>query len=513
MSNRNLIRVFEHQSIRLGDFVDDKIKFEIRHLNQFKNYHKKEIERRKKGSDKAVYFSLISDGIQFKQYVGVIKIGSLVIEVLPKVDKLIIKDDDNENKLIWQTFLYKMFKYAADVKGNITSYAPLKHQSNNFLDLYLSYFLAEVDYLFKTGLIKKYHKVEANLNSLKGSLLFQKQFSKNSIHQERFFCEYSKYDTNNLFNQILYKALVHVKRINSSPKLISKIEGLIINFPEMKNIEVSEAFFEKIVFDRKSSSYKTAINLAKFILLNLHPDLNNGQSDTLAIMFDMNRLWEVYVYKKLKEKLKGNNELKVLPQNEIGFWKKSKVKSRTRVVKADIVVQRNDVNCAVFDTKWKIDSGYVFPDEDNLKQMFVYNQLYFKNSKEKRSALIYPSKEAKETEIGNYINNSGSNFGECSLVYAPLKYTEAEGLEIDLDNLLKYITNKRIIERVTLQNNTYELSVGYIEESKLLEIEYEGGEIRQYTDVPKKLYERILSSYQTLDFEAELKDYEFESIN
>lgn len=447
MSNRNIIRVFEHQPLKLGDSIGEpehNLVFTERHFIAFKRYHKKEIERRKKGTNKAVYFTLLSDGVKFQEYVGVIKIGNLIIEVLPKVDKVIVSPDSND-KIVWQHFLYKMFRYAADVKSNITSFAPLKHQNNNFLDLYISYFLNEVDYLFKTGLIKKYHKVEANLNSLKGSLQFPKHFSKNIVHQEKIYCKYSVYDTNNLLNQILYKALVHIKKINASTRLMSRVEGLIINFPEVKNIQVSEAFFEKIILDRKSVSYKTSINLAKFILLNLHPDVSNGQNDTLAIMFDMNKLWEVYVYKKLKEELKAHPQLAVKDQVGRGFWKLSKANSKTRGIIADIVITKNDETLAVLDTKWKVDKGYAFPDDDNLKQMFVYNQYYFKENDTKRSALVYPSAQKKENEIGNYLNTAKTNFGECSLIYIPLIKTSQNEIDINLASLKEYVLRGDVI--------------------------------------------------------------------
>ena len=37
-------------------------------------------------------------------------------------------------------------------------------------------------------------------------------------------------------------------------------------------------------------------------------------------------------------------------------------------------------------------------------------------------------------------------------------------------------------------------SVGYDEDRQVLEIEFQGGEIYQYSDVPKSMYERLMSA-------------------
>ena len=42
------------------------------------------------------YFTGIRDGVRFKNYVGVIQLGGLTIEILPKTDNSITKDSDFE---------------------------------------------------------------------------------------------------------------------------------------------------------------------------------------------------------------------------------------------------------------------------------------------------------------------------------------------------------------------------------------------------------------------------------
>ena len=109
--------------------------------------------------------------------------------------------------------------------------------------------------------------------------------------------------------------------------------------------------------------------------------------NVLAIMFDMNMLYENYVYRKLKtlQHDSDNPIIKVKEQNRTAFWE-------TRGLRADIVVETK-YKRLVIDTKWKVlkDSK---PSDGDLKQMFVYNLHYDTDL----SILLYPKTNIESTE-------------------------------------------------------------------------------------------------------------------
>lgn len=427
-------------------------------LKQFEQYYDREIDRNK-SKDKTEIFTLIKDGVKFKQYVGVVRIGSLTIEVLPKIDG--INNNTDDDKKLWQSLLYKMVRKATNLDGKLTGFANLNFHANNFISMYIAYFIKEVAYLNRTGLIKKYHRKEDNLTSLKGRLNFSKQISKNLVHAERFYVNYTTYDRDNFLNQILFKALMACRRLNTSPDLAGKIEAEILNFPEVSNINVSDATFNKIKFDRKSIAYKNAISLARFILMRLFPALKSGQTDTIAVMYDMNKLYEKYIEIKLKEAL--GDEYRVSAQDKIDFWKFDGEKS-FRKTKPDLVVfDKDNKTVAVLDTKWKVPKEQQFPSIEDLRQMFVYNQYYFpykkqylniknegqqtENNYEKKAALVYPYKEVLDIKPNdaNYIINGEFNnrkdFGACDVVYIPLININ-NTLDVNIEPLSNFIKNK-----------------------------------------------------------------------
>lgn len=461
------LQIFEYDRLKKDDIVNyfkkqnpDKIFSEEdssslfqkaeKILIQFEKYYDLEIDRNK-SKDKLEIFTLIKDGVKFKQYVGVIRIGSLTIEVLPKID--VISNNDALDNNLWQDLLYKMIRKASNLDGKLTGFANLNFHANNFISMYIAYFVKEVAYLNRTGLIKKYHPKEGNLTSLKGRLNFSKQISNNLVNAERFYVNYSIYDKDNFLNQILFKALMACRRLNTNPDLAGKIESEILNFPEVSNISVTHATFDKIKFDRKSIAYKNAISLARFILMKLFPSLKSGQIDTIAVMYDMNKLFEKYIELKLKDEL--GSEYTVTSQEKINFWKFND-ETYYRKVKPDIVVYKDEIPVAVLDTKWKIPKDKHFPSIQDLRQMFVYNQYYFPNqSKIKHAALVYPHNSVLETNSNDNISinckikkgqfSDDNQFGFCDVVYLPLISDQHNSLDVCVTPLVDFIRSRSVI--------------------------------------------------------------------
>ncbi|MGB4972678.1 MAG: restriction endonuclease, partial [Cyclobacteriaceae bacterium] len=272
----------------------------------------------------------------------------------------------------------------------------LNLKSNSILDLYFELFVAEVEGLLHRGLVKQYRKSEGNLPMLKGSIQFSKHIRANVIHKERFYVKYTVYDHHHDLNLILYKTIKLIQRISSNSALSSRLGALLLNFPEVADCRITPELFSKITFNRKTEGYKNAISISKLLLLNYHPDVQRGTQDVLAIMFDMNLLWERFVYKSLYRYSEGKL---IQAQSSKYFWKPE---SGSRVkMRPDIVSNDNKEDCIVLDTKWKNLNG-LNPSPEDLRQMYVYSS-YYKASK---AYLVYPAAEDATTD-GVFYNELG----------------------------------------------------------------------------------------------------------
>ncbi len=201
--------------------------------------------------------------------------------------------------------------------------------------------------LVHIGLIKKYRKVEGNSTALKGNIVFPKHLNHNLIHQERFYIKHTVYETLHIIHEVLYKALKLLYKINTNSYLTSRLKSLLFNFPEQKDLQITPVMFDNIVFNHKTEPYRFAIEIAKLILLNYHPNLNRGSNDVLALMFDMNQLWENFVYVSLRKFKSGKTN--ITAQNTRSFW--NPYLGYRSKMKPDIVINPNQQNCVVLDTK------------------------------------------------------------------------------------------------------------------------------------------------------------------
>ena len=244
------------------------------------------------------FFKLIYNGVQFNEYVGVIQIGKTLIEVLPKADKT-LHSEVEENK--WRDILIGMMRSVGGFNIKSTNSSNLKIKPNSILDLYFEMFINEVEYILHSGLIKKYRKKEGNVTALKGSLQFNKNIQFNITHQERFYVRHTTYDVEHQLHFILYKAIQLIQQINVNSALQSRIGSLLLYFPEMPDIKVTPITFDKLIFNRKTEHYKKGIEIAKMLLLQYYPDIIKGRNNVLALMFDMNLLWEKFVFTSLRK--------------------------------------------------------------------------------------------------------------------------------------------------------------------------------------------------------------------
>lgn len=363
---KRVIQVFEHDKLTINEdeWGRSLSPSQLEALCQFndKNYNK--------------YFTVIRNGIKFSSYVGVIQIGRLVIEILPKADRKPITLSNLASETAqWRNVLLKMLSKCGYLKVETVSESKLKKRYNSLLDLYFEIYLNEVENLLHQGLIKKYRKVSGNVRSLKGQLLFAQNIQKNFIHKEQFFTKHQVYDYQHLINQILLKGLSILKIISYNSSLTDRINRILLQFPSMREIPITEKSFSQVVLNRKSLKYMDALSIAKMIILNYSPDIIKGTENMLALLFDMKDLWEKYIFKTLKKN--ENEEFEVVYQQTQKFW-------HNRHIKPDIIVHKNHTPF-IIDTKWKIIQTDN-PSDNDLKQMYVYN-LYWDAPK---SLLLYP---------------------------------------------------------------------------------------------------------------------------
>jgi 5-methylcytosine-specific restriction enzyme subunit McrC len=102
------------------------------------------------------------------------------------------------------------------------------------------------------------------------------------------------------------------------------------------------------------------------LLLHYHPDIRGGHDEVIALMFDMNQLWERYILKILRHAAPA--DWTVEGQSKALFWQADGLPEAR--LKPDILLRGPD-RTIVLDTKWKVlhDDR---PSDADLRQLFAY---------------------------------------------------------------------------------------------------------------------------------------------
>ena len=387
------IQVFEHETLTLHEdqWGQRLTQDELSRLYEFNDKYENS------------YFTGIRNGIKLGSYVGVIQIGGLTLEILPKVDKRkeqsIAEHETATNT--WRNALLRMLAFCRYIKIDSVSTAFLERRHHSILDLYFELFLDEVEKLLRLGLIKRYRIAQGNLPVLKGRWNFNKNIQQNLIHPERFYTHHCTYDQDNLINQILLRALDILHEITNNSNIRDRVARLRLDLPKIKHLAVQAYHFSQIVDNRKTIQYTEALKIARMIILNYSPDVKGGREDMLALLFDMNKLWEEYIFRILL-KNKGDG-VEVSFQNSKAFWE-------TKTIRPDLVITKES-KTFVIDTKWKSISS-TKPDDNDLKQIFAYN-LYWKSY---HGILLYPSAASSKSKKGIYHQGLDKEHG-CTLAF------------------------------------------------------------------------------------------------
>lgn len=349
--------MYEHQRLRVGELGFTQTHLDA--LGKLNEYHD------------GAYFEMISRGIKFSQYVGVIQVDGTTIEIHPKSDK----HDESDQ---WKNVLLQMLEKCGRLKAQSAGAAHVRRQNLNLLEVYFELFLTEVSELIRRGLIKKYRNESKNVRALKGKLDFAQNIRHNAVHKERFYTTHQVYDVDHLLNQTLAQALSIVEHYTRGTRLFDVCKRVQLDFPEVKVKSITAQELNSIELNRKSAPYGYALELARLIILNYSPDISSGNERMLALLFDMNQLWEEYVLVSLRKYIRENSlGIEVTGQDSRSFW-------GSNSLRPDIVLKYENQTYVV-DTKWKTPKNRTASISD-LRQMYTYNRFW----DAPKAMLLYP---------------------------------------------------------------------------------------------------------------------------
>ena len=321
-----------------------------------------------------------------QHWVGTISLKDLNIEILPKLYGH-VSTEELRNVLMRMLTISHQGPSVREMPGMV------RLQQNSLIEMLIDTFLNQLDVYVKEGLQHSYKKIDKNINTVKGRILFGKQFSRNVLDPTKFWCRFSKFTADNELNQFMKLCLLQMKLVSKDNHNKRHIDYLLPFFEEITTVTKEKVLAKPVVFNSTNQRAESAYRYGLLFLNNIFSTLSAGNTSISMMLFDMNDLYELFIY-RVSRMIHGN---KVLYQKRGNYLLERHSDHKKYIgLRPDITIKKDSGLIDIVDTKWKIPKS--FAKESDAYQMNAYSSSI---KGVQRVILLYPLVQ-KERIVDDY---------------------------------------------------------------------------------------------------------------
>jgi 5-methylcytosine-specific restriction enzyme subunit McrC len=351
-----------------------------------------------------------SEYIRAQNYVGVVQIPGLVVEILPKIDATANIDDgiyqySSKQKVLSQRNLLYMLTLTGSIPVRDRDLARLRLQKMTLLEAVTLIFAERLLQELHKGIDREYVYNEKNAHCFKGKLLIKKQITHNVAHKERVYIGYEEFISDTWINRIFKetcKCLMHSVTLIHTQKCLREATMYL---SDVNDIRIHEHHFENLHLNRNTERFRILIDFCRIVLTQYSPSPSQGNRESFSLLFPMDKLFEAFIARFI---LKNYSRFNLMPDwihiqarhRKKWLLKAEDGKGRFRLLPDIIIDDATKKTEMVIDTKWKrlekkgtFDEGGV--SQSDLYQMFAYASRY--NSLD--NILLYPKIEGAGSKV------------------------------------------------------------------------------------------------------------------
>lgn len=373
------IPLFEHQRMNFSEISPKEVADRFFNDNIFVSNIERFLE--KNALDNVLSFD--RNHLKSSHYVGVIKYKNIQFEILPK---LLSKGQDRDK--ILKNLLY-MLSYTKQLDIKDHEIANLTSCQNPFIEALIRVFAERLFDALKRFVPKNYEVFEENTIAFKGKLKIAENIRYNLANKSKFFCEFDSFTEDNSLNQLFLYVSTRLQLISQDPHNKKILKFIINTYSDISFRYFNYHDLKHIHLNRSQQAFKLPFSLAEMFLEHSSVDMSKHNFDNIALIWDMNVLFEEFIF----EFLKRNREA-------LGIYDVKYQKGRRLLKSKDnqhyyantfidmLITTKNNPSGIILDTKYKLKSdNYGDFDNADIFQVVTYCRLHNSND----AVLLYPS--------------------------------------------------------------------------------------------------------------------------
>lgn len=330
--------------------------------------------------------------IKWSQFCGLVQLGDITLEILPKIQ------GKESSPGACRESLILMLRKAGLLKIHKPGGADINLQRHTLLDIFIHDFYQQLNQQLVQGALRQYISREENIGVLKGKLLSHMQFRHNLAHKERLYCQYDELSEDIFINQTIKFTLKLLLPRTRSSRIKNELTRLLYAFDNVTDRQVSSTDVEQLTLGRNEMRFQDILRLCAVFIKALNPGTGAGNSRVFSLLFDMNQLFEAWVAAILKPlafqcgwKLREQG-----PKRYMAY--RADIDKSVFQMKPDICfIDRSGNPMLIVDTKWKMlapEEAKLGVSQADLYQMQAYGNRYAVPY----LCLVYPQQEGCKGE-------------------------------------------------------------------------------------------------------------------
>ena len=358
--------------------------------------------------------------IRAKNYVGVILVSDLTIEVLPKID--IRQENEVEGPDVQQTCRQNLLYMLSQVKRipiQERDLASQKLQKLPMLEVLIRIFARKLLTELRRGQQHLYSYREEELPYVKGKLIMKRLGQRNVSRSHLLPVGFDEFVNDTWLNRVLKAACNRLLKMSVTTTTEQYLKEALLELSDVVQCEIATHDFESVVLDRNATRFQELFELSKLVLQGTSPSAAYGQNKTFNLLVPMEVLFEEFIGATFKTHacqfgfsrdqihVQASRRTKTLLRDESG--------KGTFRLKPDVLFEDASGNPSIIlDTKWK----RLRPDAQNRKNGVSQSDMYQLYAYANRyrcpnNILLYPSSEGV---TGNRYQLDGTTDGTCICV-------------------------------------------------------------------------------------------------
>ena len=382
--------------------------------------------------------------VQATQYVGVVRLGRETVQILPKI----YRHTDAAKTEATRNLLY-LLAVAHDLPIREHALAPLLRRRSDWFEILTRLFAARLTDAWQRGVIRGYVSCEENASpTLRGRWRLADQLRRPEC-RHLFAVTFDEFTPDNSPNRVLrfvVERLWTLTRDGDNRRALSTLRAWMDEVTLPPSVSLADA--QPSGLARLHPSYVPLLALARLFLDGGSLQLSGGGHETFAFVFDMNRLFESFVFRFLQRHRaavlpSALAECALLPQTSGAAthlaWRDGQAVFR---LAPDLAFRAPDGTFPLLlDTKYKAlapadrASGVA---QSDLYQMYAYARCYTCP----RVLLLYPQTAGMAEPLRVRFDLKGGGVVEAATIDLGVDLGKAEGVG-QLINELKAIVKER----------------------------------------------------------------------